>query len=59
MIATYKAAVTPQRDLFKVPELYRDNKIKSNGVSKGWLSNCSGDLPCEKDMKETLRCINL
>lgn len=32
LIATYNAAVTPPRGLFKVSELKRDNKIKSNSV---------------------------
>ena len=42
----------------KVSELYRDNKIKSTVYGKGWLSNCSGNLQCRKDIRERLKGIS-
>lgn len=53
-------SLTPLRGLFKVSELERDKEIESNSVkANGWLSNCSGSLRCEKDIKERLKGISL
>lgn len=52
--------VTPLRGLFKVSELYRDNKIKSNSVkAKDDYQIALGTFNVKTDIKEILKGINL
>lgn len=60
MITTYEAVVTPLRGLFKVSELYRDNKIKSNSVRQRMIIKLLWENSIrEKDIKERLKGISL